>query len=196
MKLITIGRQFGSGGMAIGKILSQKLSIPCYDKELIMLASQKSGLCSEFFEKADEKSSFSLLGNIPVGFFSGGQTSNYLNNETLFAIQSNVIREIAKKESAIFIGRCADYILREEKDLVTIFITANPADKIKRISSEKNISEKQAKVLIEHNDKKRASYYNYYSNKTWGVADTYGLCINSSLLGIEKTAEFILKLFV
>ncbi|MDR1544573.1 MAG: cytidylate kinase-like family protein [Prevotellaceae bacterium] len=200
MKTITIGRQFGAGGMATGKILSEKLNIPCYDKELIMLASKKSGLGSEFFEKADEKSSFSIfgvLGNVLGGFFSGifssGQSNNYLSNEMLFNIQSKVIKEIAEKESAIFLGRCADYILREKENLTTIFIYANLKDRIKRISEQKNISEKEAKNLIEQCDKKRSSYYNYYSDKTWGDAKSYDLCINSSILGIEKTAEFVLN---
>ncbi|MDR0830236.1 MAG: cytidylate kinase-like family protein [Prevotellaceae bacterium] len=191
--LITIGRQFGSGGMAIAKILSEKLSIPLYDKELINLASQKSGLGKEYFEKADEKSSFSIFGNLLGGFFGGEQANNYLCNETLFAIQSKVIQDIAEKESAIFIGRCADYILREKPNLLTIFITANFSDRIKRIVDEKNISEKEAKNLVEQNDKRRAEYYNYYSNKTWGNASAYHLCVNSSTLGVEKTAEFLFE---
>lgn len=191
--IITIGRQLGSGGKLVGELLSQKLGIPCYDKELIFLASKESGVGKEFFEQMDEKSRFSFFSNI-YGFRSGYMgigAGNYLANESLFQIQSDVIRELAERESCIFVGRCADYILRDNPGLTSIFISANIEDRIAQIASSQNISPKEAQVLIEQTDKKRAGYYNYYSNKTWGMATSYDLCINSSLLGIEKTADLI-----
>jgi len=189
--IITIGRQYGSGGIAIGKILSEKLSIPCYDKELINLASCESGLCKEFFEKADEKKSFRFFGNI-FGFRTEGlENTSLLSDETLFKIQSDVIKNLAQKESCIIVGRCADYILRNEENVLKIFISANINDRISTISSRNCCTEKEAKSVIEQADKKRADYYNFYSGKTWGSAKNYDLCINSSVLGIEKTAEFI-----
>jgi cytidylate kinase len=191
--IVTIGRQLGSGGKLIGELLSKDLSISCYDKELINMASRESGLEKEFFEKADEKSSFSLFGNY-FGFrsgFIGNSGINYLCNETLFKIQSDVIKDLAEKEACIFVGRCADYILRNHERCLKIFISANMDDRILRLCKSNGISEKEAKLLIEQTDKKRAGYYNYYSNKIWGMAASYDLCINSSVLGIEKTVSFL-----
>jgi hypothetical protein len=185
---ITIGRQLGSGGKLTGELLSQRLAIPCYDKELIQIASMESGLGKEFFEKADEKNSISVLGNyisLRLGFM-GNTEINYLSNETLFKIQSDVIRNLADKESCIFVGRCADYILRNHAHCLKIFICADTPDRIQRICGNRSIPEKEAKTLIEQNDKKRASYYNYFSNKTWGAAISYDACFNSSVLGIEN----------
>ncbi|MDR0682848.1 MAG: cytidylate kinase-like family protein [Dysgonamonadaceae bacterium] len=190
---VTIGRQLGSGGKQIGERLSQKLNIPCYDKELIQIASRESGLGKEFFEKADEKNTHSFFGNF-WGFHSGymgDNLGNYLCNETLFKIQSDVIKELAEKKSCIFVGRCADYILRDHPSCLKIFITANTEERIRRISQNENISEKEAAILIEQTDKKRAAYYNYYSNKEWGKATSYDLCINSSVFGIDVVVLLI-----
>lgn len=191
--VITIGRQLGSGGKLTGELLSRKLGIPCYDKELIQIASMESGLGREFFEKADEKNSISILGNY-ISFRSGfmGNTAiNYLSNETLFKIQSDVIRNLAEKESCIFVGRCADYILRNCRHCLKIFICADMPDRIQRICADCRISEKEAKTRIEQTDKKRASYYNYFSNKTWGAAVSYDMCFNSSVLGIENIVDIV-----
>jgi len=191
--VITIGRQLGSGGKLIGELLSKKLAIPCYDKELIHLASKESGLGKEFFEKADEKTSISVLRNY-ISFrsgFMGNAETNYLSNETLFKIQSDVIRSLAEKESCIFVGRCADYILRNLNRCLKIFICADMPDRIQRLCSNHSILEKEAKKLIEQSDKKRASYYNYFSNKVWGMAASYDICINSSVYGIDNIVNFI-----
>ncbi|GHT53374.1 cytidylate kinase [Bacteroidia bacterium] len=190
---ITIGRQLGSGGKLTGELLSQKLGIPCYDKELIQLASRESGLGKEFFEKADEKNSLPILGSFisfRSGFMAGSET-NYLSNETLFKIQSDVIRDLAEKESCIFVGRCADYILRNHKRCLKIFISADLPDRIQRLCNDHSILEKEVKNLIEQTDKKRASYYNYFSNKVWGMATSYDICINSSIFGIDNIVSLI-----
>ncbi|MDR1120428.1 MAG: cytidylate kinase-like family protein [Dysgonamonadaceae bacterium] len=192
-RIITIGRQLGSGGKLIGKLLSEKFQIPCYDKELIQMASRTSGLGKEFFEKADEKDTYSSFGS----FFSfrsgymGDSSSNYLCNETLFKIQSDVIKTLAEKESCIFVGRCADYILREHPRSIHIFVYADEKDRIQRLVSNDNITEKEARIRIEQTDKKRAGYYNYYSNKIWGMSTSYDICVNSSILGIEETVVFL-----
>lgn len=183
----------GSGGKLVGKLLSQRLDIPCYGKELIQIASQESGVGKEFFEKMDEKSSYSFFGNY-FGFrsgFMGYNEGNYLCNETLFKIQSDVIRELAEKESGIFVGRCADYILRDHPQCLKVFVCAALPDRIRRVMEEARLSEKEAKAMIEQTDKKRAAYYNYYSNKIWGMSMSYDLCINSSMLDVEETAAFI-----
>lgn len=191
---INIGRQLGSGGRTIGEKLAAQLGISFYDKELIQIASQESGLGKEFFEQFDEKASHSIFGGL-LGLRSGTYddmySTNYLSNETLFKIQSDVIRGLAEKKSCIFIGRCADYVLKDNPSCLNLFISADLKDRVQRIVETQHIPENKAKDLIEKMDKKRAGYYNYYSNKVWGAAGSYHLCINSSVLGIDETVTFI-----
>lgn len=193
--IITIGRQFGSGGRIIGKKLAEQLGIAYYDKELINLASKESGICGEFFEKADEKNSGSLLKALAMGFSMNNaifQSNDYLSNESLFQIQSDVIRKVAGQGSCILVGRCADYILREFPDCVNIFISASLEDRILRTMEYNNQFErKTAEEYVRKADKSRASYYNYYTDKVWGAAESYDLCINSSRHGIDKATEYI-----
>lgn len=190
---INIGRQLGSGGREIGEKLAARLQIPFYDKELITIASQESGLSKKLFEEADEKTGFpfasSLIG-LRSTFIGDEYVDNYLGNESLFRIQSDVIRELNRKQSCVFVGRCSDYILRDNPLSINVFITADINERIKRIASSYQISDRKAKELIEKTDKRRASYYNYYSNKVWGRADSYHLCLNSSI-GIENSVDFI-----
>jgi cytidylate kinase len=191
---ITIGRQLGSGGRVIGEKLASLLGISFYDKELIQIASQESGLGKEFFEKVDEKTShsiFSGLFGLQSGYTNDIYSNNYLSNETLFKIQSDVIRELAERQSAVFVGRCADYVLKDNSRCLNLFISADMNDRVKRIAEIQKMTEQKAKDYIEKMDKKRASYYNYFSNKVWGAAGSYHLCINSSVLGIDETVAFI-----
>ena len=194
--VINIGRQLGSGGREIDVKQAKELGIAFYDKELIELASQESGLCKEFFEKADEKASQSLIGGLfgtRFPFITEGSMpySNCLSNDALFKIQSDVIRRLAEEHSCLFVGRCADYILRDNPRCVNVFISASMADRIQRIMTRRNISKDEAEELIEKMDKRRSTYYNYYSYNTWGAAATYHLCIDSSVLGIDGTTAFI-----
>lgn len=194
--VITIGRQLGSGGREIGQKLAAILGISFYDKELIRIASQKSGLKEEFFEKADEKKRLILFNGL-FGMRSP-QTEEiysgyYLSNETFFKIQSDVIRSLAEKESCLFVGRCADYILKDHPRLLSIFLIADINDRIKRVMEIHQLSEKKARNLIEKTDKQRSIYYNFFSDKVWGVAESYHLCINTSVLGIDETVSFIHK---
>jgi cytidylate kinase len=192
--VITIGRQLGSGGRMIGEKLAGQLGISFYDKELIQIASQQSGLGKEYFEQADEKKRFSIFGGLFQlrGTIADEPFSNYyLNNETLFKIQSDVIRELAEKRSCLFVGRCADYVLKENPRCLNVFITADLHDRIRRVAETQNLSAEKARDFIEKTDKHRAGYYNYFSNKIWGVAESYDLCINSSILGIDETVTFI-----
>ncbi len=191
---INIGRQLGSGGRQIGSKLSAQLGIPLYDKELIQIASKESGLGKEFFEKADEKGSHSIIGGLfglRSSLVDDIYSNYYLSNETLFQIQSDVIRELAEKSSSIFIGRCADYVLKGYTRCLNIFVTAEMEDRVRRIAEMQQIPENKASDFIEKMDKKRAAYYNYYSNKTWGAAQSYHLCINTSFLGIDESVSFI-----
>ena len=216
--IITIGRQLGSGGLRIGKQLAEQLNLSFYDKELINLASQESGLSKELFEQADEKKKNNLFGtwfglrsSLMVGDY---QINSSLCNESLFQIQSDVIRRLAEQQSCVFVGRCADYILREHPRCLNIFISADLDDRIRRVSEIMQISQERAqsstgkvqtfsekpqayqeraKDLIRQTDKKRAEYYNYYTSKEWGAARSYHLCLNSSLLGETETIAYIMN---
>ncbi len=192
--VINIGRQLGSGGRIVGEELARLFGISFYDKELIKIAAKESGLGKEFFEKADEKTRFGFMSSF-FGWFSDiggeGYMDNYLQDETLFKIQSDVIRELAEKTSCVFVGRCADYILRDHPRAVNIFVCADLDDRVKRIMEYDNVSEGKVLEMIEKADKQRANYYNYYTGKKWGEASSYHLCINTSLLGMEETIVLI-----
>lgn len=191
--IINIGRSLGSGGRAIGHILAKDFDIAYYDREILNLAAKESGFCAEVFERNDEKNRFlRTLGNI-IPFIGGGATyyDNELSNENLFRIQSEAIRKAAADHSCIFIGRCADYVLRDNPRCVNVFITANMEDRIASVMKWNNCTAEKAQEIIEKGDSERASFYNFYSSGTWGAASTYHLCINSSVLGIEETAALI-----
>lgn len=196
--VINIGRQLGSGGKTVGEIIARRLGIRLYDKELINLAAEQSGLCPECFERVDEKESkgvfMTLIGYLrsPFAGDDGGMT-NVLSNDALFKIQSDVIRSLAARESCIFVGRCADYILRDDPHAVNVFVSADAADRCRRICQRRGCTEQEARAVMERGDAQRADYYNYYSSRTWGEASTYHLCINSSVLGEEGTADLIME---
>ena len=194
--IITIGRQLGSGGRTIGKRLAERLGIAYYDRELINLASKESGICGEFFEKADEKTSGGLLKAFAMGFSMNSaifQNNDYLSNESLFQIQSDVIRKVAAEGSCVLVGRCADYILRDESNCLNVFVTARMEDRIKRVLEYNNeLKENEVEEFINKADKSRSAYYNYYTDKVWGAAASYDLCVNSSYYGIEATVDYIL----
>lgn len=195
--VITIGRQIGGGGLLVGKQLAEKLKINFYDKELLKVAAKESGICEEYFEGSDEKKKFDFLGR----YFSlrspvesdVWNSNSVLSGEKLFEIQSTIIKEIAERESAVIVGRTAEYILRDYKNCTKIFVMADFNDRIKRISELKNISEKEAQIYIEKNEKKRADYYEYYTGKQWGDAKLFDLCINTSKIGMENTVEMIIQ---
>jgi cytidylate kinase len=191
---ITIGRQLGSGGREIGKKLAVRFGMAFYDKELILIASRESGLNEEYFEKADEKKRFSIFGGslgLSGPLTDGGYSNYYLSNETLFKIQSDVIRKLAGHQSSLFVGRCADYVLKEYPRCLNLFISADMKDRIKRVADIQKTTENKARENIEKTDKIRADYYNYFSGKVWGAAESYHLCINSSVLGIDETVNFL-----
>lgn len=193
--IINIGRQLGSGGRNIADILARHYGITTYDRKLIELAAKESGLGQEFFENADEKKRHGFFHSIFSNRAAAnalGSNDSYLSNDTLFKVQSDIIRDLAEKESCIFIGRCADYILRDNPHCINIFFTANLEERIARMVAEKNINTEQAAELIEKTDRGRAAYYNYYSGKTWGAAESYDLCINTSLLGYEGTTKMLI----
>ena len=188
--IINIGRQFGAGGLGVAHELGRKLGIPVYDKELILKAAQDSGFSQIIFEESDEKKRFFSLSSIFANGF--GDTENYMSDRGLFKMQSQTIRKIAEQGSAIIVGRCADYILRDMECTLNVFLTSPLEVRAARISERSGISLEEAERLAEEKDKKREEYYNYYTFGNWGVASTYDLCLDSSKLEIEGSAEFII----
>lgn len=189
--IINVGRQFGSGGRLVALALGRKLGIPVYDQELIAKAAEQSGFSKELFANSDEKRNLLALSSFIVDIGRFGSADNYMSDNQLFVIQSNVIRSLADKGPAIFIGRCSDYILRDRKCL-DVFVTATDEVRIKRIAERMNITPEQADSLMRKKDRTRETYYNYYTFGNWGVASNYDLCVDSSVLGIEGTADMII----
>ena len=193
--IITIGRECGSGGRHIGKKLAEELGVKCYDKELIDVAVKKSGLCKEIFETHDEKPTSSFLYSLVMDTYSLGYASSaYMDmplNHKVFLAQFDTIKHIAEEESCVIIGRCADYALAEFPNVVSVFITADEDVKIQTLMDRHDMTEAQAKSFMVKTDKKRASYYNYYSSKRWGDSKSYDLCINSSKVGMDGAIRII-----
>lgn len=191
--IVNIGRQLGSGGRIIGSKIAKDFEIKFYDKELLNLAAQESGFDKKFFERNDEHKGFiKVIYSTFSPLLGGGNPyTNQLSDESLFKFQSDAIRKAAAQESCVFVGRCADYILRDMENCINVFITADMSDRIKRVCERHNITEQEAEKRCLAGDEKRASYYNYYSAKTWGNAASYDLCINSSVLGLEETTDLI-----
>jgi len=198
-RIITIARQFGSGGSEIGRKLSELLGIAYYDKESLIEAAESNGINRDVFERADERATSSFLYSLAMSSYSGHISplgvNDIIMSDKVFALQSEEIRRLASLGDAVFIGRCADDILLSEPGLVKIFIHAPIEVRIKRVMEKLDLSEQSAKKLIAKTDKKRASYYNFYTSKTWGDARNYHITIDSSVLGIDGTAE-LLKNFV
>ncbi|MCI1931722.1 MAG: cytidylate kinase-like family protein [Clostridia bacterium] len=186
--IVTIGRQYGSGGRRIGELVAKELGISFYDKELITETAKKSGYSEEVLKNNDEKPTGSFLYSIVIG--ANGGDSLPLDNK-LFLAQFDTIKDIASKNSCVIIGRCADYALEERNDVFNVFIYSDVEKRIKRVVEEYGVEEKKAADIINKTDKKRASYYNFYSGKKWGKAESYNLCIDSGKFGIENTAKII-----
>jgi cytidylate kinase len=199
--IINVGRQVGAGGQEIGRMLAEDFDAKFYDRELLNLAAKESGFSEKFFKQNDEKKGFlrGLL-NVQTPHLSGGNLygSNF-SQERLFQFQSDAIRKAAQEGSCVFLGRCADYVLRDFDNVVNVFITASMDFRIQLVSKVKELDDEHARKLIEHVESRRAQYYNYYTGKKWGAAESYDLCIDASILGLEETekliAEFIRKKF-
>lgn len=199
--IITLGRRIGAGGLEIAHSLAGRLGIKVYDKELIEIAADESGLAPDVFEKTDEvpasKGRFAR--------FFGQRSSNYvdtrsyspenaISEDDLFKTQSDIIRQLADAGSGIFVGRCADYVLRDREGMLSVFITADTEDRVARIMEKRGLAAKEAEKLIFQGERRRASYYNYYTFKEWGDSGSYDLCLNSSRFGIEGCVDIIISL--
>ena len=193
--IITIGRQFGSGGREVGRKVASSLGIPFYDKELLAIAAKESGLSAQFLEDYDEKPTNSLLYSIVVGqshmlMHGNGRISV---EQMASKAQRDAVMSVASKGSCVIVGRCADYILREEPGLVRVFLSASKEDRIRRICERDGMTEDKARDKMRRMDKARRSYYSFHADGDWGEAYNYDICINVSRFGIDKTVETILQ---
>lgn len=195
--VITVGRQFGSGGRHVAKLLAEHYSIPLYDKELINRVSRETGICGEVFAQCDECTNHypnsSLMGGWSLSGLFSTTNNELLSGNSLFAMQSQTIKHIASEGACVIVGRIADYVLRHHNPLVSVFITADMDDRVKRIMEYEKIDAEQAATLVKKVDKMRSAYYNFYSEKTWGSANSYHLCINTSQVGIEGAAQLVMQ---
>ena len=192
--VITIARGFGSGGRTIGKMLAQRLDCNCYDNDLIKLASEESGINLELFGKADEKVKTSLFKryNRSYGeYVLSPDSADFVSDDNLFNYQAKIIRDIADKQNCIIIGRCGDFILRNNPDVLRLFIYADEKTCVKNVVELYGMIPAEAKKTIEKIDKSRAAYYKYYTDKNWYDASNYDLCINTSDIGFEGAVDVI-----
>ena len=192
--IITIGREYGSGGREIGKALAEKLGISFYDKQIISLTAEKSGLSPEFITNNEQRVRSGFMQNLAASaaYQSGFFSSQYLPlSETIFISQAQVIRDIAAKERAVIVGRCADYVLYGRKNTINVFIHAPIEDRVRRIMALYQLSEADAMKAIATSDKERGNHYFRYTDRKWGKAQNYDLSVNSSLLGIDGTVEML-----
>lgn len=199
--IINIGRQLGSGGHDIGRMLALDFQAKYYDRELLNLAAKESGLSEKIFEQNDEKKGF-FRGLLNLGsphVSSGSVYKSGVSQESLFQFQSEAIKKAANEGSCVFVGRCADYVLRNLPNTVSVFVTASMDYRVQQIMNKRHLDEDAARKFIEQGESERATYYNYYTGKKWGAAESYDLCIDSSVLGLVETekiiAQFIKKKF-
>ena len=200
--LITVGRQIGSGGLQVAKMVAEKLGVEVYDKNLLMITARESGIAPEFFAKRDERPSalgrfarFLGIGG-PVYADSGEYSdAGNLSGDDLFALQSKVIRKIADEGSGVFVGRCADYVLRDYPGMFSVFITADDDYRVEKVMERENLTPDEARKFIESAERKRASYYNYYTFKKWGDCASYDICLNTTRFGLEITAELVVGMY-
>lgn len=195
--VITISRQYGSAGKEIGIALGKLLGIKVYDNELLTMAAEKKGLPADYLSRVDERATGSLLYSIAmsVSHHRGMQANTEMSlNDRLFITQTQIIRDIAENESAIFIGRCADYVLRNHQNRISVFVHADAAARVARVCELEGCTEKEAEELILKKDKQRVNYYNYYTGAKWGKADRYHIAVDSGVLGVEGTAELLAEL--
>ena len=196
--IITIGREYGSAGREIGYKVADYFGIKLYDKEMLARAAKESGICQELFETHDEKPTSSFLYSLVMDTYSLGYSAgSYADmpiNHKVFLAQFDTIKKIASEGPCILVGRCADYALEDFDNVLSVFIHADMNARIRRIARIYDLTAAKAKERIVKTDKQRASYYNYYSNKKWSDADSYNICLDSSVLGIDGTAEAIERL--
>lgn len=194
--IITIGRQYGSGGRQVGQKLAEAFGIPYYDKEILKVAAKESGFCEELFENFDEKPTTSFLYSLVMDPYALGYNSNSFDlplNHKVFLAAFDAIKSVADKGPCVIVGRCADYALNDYDNVLKVFISGDTDFKVKRVMEMHDVDEAKAKDIMVKNDKQRASYYNYYTSKKWGELKSYDLTINTALVGEDGAVEIIKK---
>ncbi len=193
--IITIARQFGSGGREIGKALADKLSIPFYDKELISMAAKESGMDADVFNNVDEKATNSLLYSLSLGLYNFGNSFSAMGdlpvNDRLYILQHKIIKSLAEEGPCVIVGRCADYVLKDKENCINVFFHANMDYRKKRAIEIHDVDKARAEQIVNKTDKIRANYYSFYSGQKWGLAQNYDLCIDSSKLTTEQAVDLI-----
>ena len=189
--IITIGRQFGSGGHEIGEKLAKRLGIKFYDKELIKLIAKQSGLCEKVLESYDEKPTNSLLYSIVMDIYPSVMYTGPTIDQQIYQASYDTIQKLSE-ESCVIVGRCADYILRDRPELVSVFVHASSDFRAQRVAEEYQLPDAKVREMLTKTDKKRASYYNFQSEKKWGMASSYNICVESSSLGIDGSVDLIM----
>ena len=195
--VITIARSYGSGGKTLGKLLADKMGINCYDREIIRMASDSSGINEELFGRVDEKLKKSpLFGIVRSNPYKGNgvippESSNFVSDDNLFNYQAQVIKELAEKESCVIIGRCADYVLKDNPNVIRLYLYAPLEDCIKRVMAQNSITEKETIKKIETIDKYRSDYHKYYTGKEWNDARNYDFCLNTTSMSYEKLIQVV-----
>ena len=192
-KVITIARGMGSGGRTIGRMLSEELGCKYYDKDLIRLASEESGINEAFFGRVDEKlkSSFIKRGGVYKGGVIDPSSKEFTSDKNLFNFQAKIIRELSEKEPAVIIGRCADFILKDKPDVLRLFIYCDEATAVKNVIEAYGMDEPEAKKLIEKTDRERSDYYRHYTGRDWLCAKNYNICLDTSSLDFKTCVELI-----
>ncbi len=193
--VITIARQYGSGGKTVGEMLAEDLGIHYYDKELMKLASDDSGINEALFVKADEKLKSSLLFRVAKNVYQGElippESDDFTSNDNLFNYQAKIIKELAKQESCVIIGRCADFVLRDYDNVLSVFVHAPEDFCLEQAAKKHSMSTRELEKYIARTDKHRAEYYKYHTGREWTDARNYDLCLDSSKLGFERCVEEI-----
>ncbi|MBR1703273.1 MAG: cytidylate kinase-like family protein [Lachnospiraceae bacterium] len=194
--VITIARQYGSGGKTIGKMLAERMQVPFYDKELMRMASDESGISEGLFADADEKVKNSLLMSIVKNVYSGElitpDSDDFTSSDNLFNYQAKIIRELAEQQSCVIIGRCADYVLKDYDNVLSVFVHAPHDFCVLQAGKKHSLNEKELEKLIAKTDRQRAGYYKYHTGREWTDARNYDLCLDSSKLGFERCVDEIL----
>ena len=195
--VITMARQYGSGGKTIGAMLAKELGINCYSREILRMASEESGINERLFGMSDEKMKgagwFKILSRPYDGELLPPEDKDFVSEENIFNYQAKIIKDLAEKESCVIVGRCADYVLKDNPNVVSVFVHADLEKRIRRVARKNELTDATAKDRIQKTDKRRASYYNYYTSKKWGDAASYNLSLDSGVLGIDGCVQMIKK---
>lgn len=195
-RIITISRECGSGGHTIGKMIAEKLGVTFYDKRLMELVAQRSGLSEKTIEEQGEHTTTSLLFNLATNIsyaYNVANKGSMILPDQIYAFQAELIRELADKESCVIVGRCADYILKERRDCLNVFIHADTESKKARISNEHRVESQNVEIHIKDREKKRSTHYHHYTDQVWGASKNYHICLNSSTFGIDKCVDMVLS---